>query len=180
MKRRVKTLMKKADGAAAKAAGFTLVELLVVLAVVALLAALLLPALTQGKTAARRIQCVSQLRQLGLASRLYWNDHEGRAFRYHLGNTNGGQVYWFGWIESYGAGNEGKRDFDGSQGVLHPYLSGGGVTLCPSLNYLDPAFKLKAWGAAYGYGYNQHLGPAWGALARLPCAFWFVAAAHSP
>jgi prepilin-type N-terminal cleavage/methylation domain-containing protein/prepilin-type processing-associated H-X9-DG protein len=142
--------------------GFTLVELLVVIAVVALLAAVLMPALSQAKTAARRIQCVSQQRQLGLAARMYWNDHQGRGFRYLSGTTNGGQVYWFGWIQSYGDASEGSRAFDGAQGALHPYLQGTGVTLCPSLNYFDPSFKLKARGAAYGYGYNLHLGPAWG------------------
>lgn len=158
---------RHAGPAGRKDSGFTLVELLVVLAMVGLLTALLLPALSQGKTAARRIQCVSQLRQLGLATRLYWSDHEGRAFRYMSGATNGGLVYWFGWIESYRGGNEGKRAFDGTQGVLYPYLQGQGVTLCPSLDYLDARFKLKASGAAYGYGYNLLLGPGWGVLVQV-------------
>lgn len=58
--------------------GFTLVELLVVFAIIALLAALLLPALARGKSRAQNIQCVSNLRQLGLAVLLYADDHGGR------------------------------------------------------------------------------------------------------
>ncbi len=57
--------------------GFTLIELLVTIAIVSLLAALLLPALTQAKEAARRNHCASNLRQVNLAIRLYaddWND----------------------------------------------------------------------------------------------------------
>lgn len=51
--------------------GFTLLELLVVIAVVALLASLLLPALTKAKTSARNVKCVSNLRQLSLALGVY-------------------------------------------------------------------------------------------------------------
>jgi prepilin-type N-terminal cleavage/methylation domain-containing protein/prepilin-type processing-associated H-X9-DG protein len=55
--------------------GFTLVELLVVVAVIALLAALLLPALSRARGSARSIQCLGQMRQLGLAVHLYAEDH---------------------------------------------------------------------------------------------------------
>jgi len=55
---------------------FTLVELLVVIAVIGVLAALLLPALARGKELGRRTACASNLRQLVLATALYANDHE--------------------------------------------------------------------------------------------------------
>jgi prepilin-type N-terminal cleavage/methylation domain-containing protein/prepilin-type processing-associated H-X9-DG protein len=136
---------------------FTLIELLVVIAVIAILAAILLPTLGQAKLSARRMTCVNNLRQLGLASQMYWDDHDGDAFRYILGATNGGTIYWFGWIEPWVPGNEGQRAFDATAGILYPYLGGRGVEVCPSLNYNSRLFKAKATGAAYGYGYNLHL-----------------------
>ncbi len=135
--------------------GFTLVELLMAIAVLGILAALLLPALQAGKEKARRAQCVDNLRQLGLAALLYWDDNEGQTFRYLSGGTNGGKVYWFGWLK---AGAEGTREFDLSQGALYPYLQGSGVEICPSLDYSSTLYKYKAKGAASSYGYNWYLG----------------------
>jgi prepilin-type N-terminal cleavage/methylation domain-containing protein/prepilin-type processing-associated H-X9-DG protein len=134
--------------------GFSLVELLVVIAIIAVLAALLLPALGRSKLSAHRIKCVSNLHQLGIAAHLYWDDNSGHCFRYGGVSTNGGQLYWFGWI---GAGNEGERVFDGTAAALYPYLQGRGVELCPAFNYVLPQFKSKAKGATYGYGYNLYL-----------------------
>src|ERR1043165_4562193 len=54
---------------------FTLVELLVVIMVIAILAALLLPALTQAKHKAQMIKCVSNLHQIGIGLRMYVEDH---------------------------------------------------------------------------------------------------------
>ncbi|HEX7469851.1 MAG TPA: prepilin-type N-terminal cleavage/methylation domain-containing protein [Verrucomicrobiae bacterium] len=133
---------------------FTLVELLVVIAVIAILAAMLLPTLARSKASAQRAVCASNLRQLGLATQFYWHDNSGDCFRYIFGSTNVGQIYWFGWL---GPGAEGQRPFDVTQGALFPYLGSGDVKLCPSLNYSLAKFKLKATGAAYGYGYNWYL-----------------------
>ena len=133
---------------------FSLVELLVVIAVIAILAALLLPALSRSKDSAQRVKCVSNLHQLGVAAQMYWDENAGNCFRYTSGLTNGGQLLWCGWL---GPGAEGERPFDATTGALYPYLRGRGVEICPSLNYAMSQFKLKATGAAYGYGYNKFL-----------------------
>ena len=141
-------------GIASPRRGFSLLELLVVIAVIAILSALLLPALRRGKASAWRVDCASNLRQLGLAAQMYWEDNAGRCFKWSYGPTNGGWNYWFGWL---GSGAEGERPLDLSRGVLHPYLQGSKVRLCPAFNQTLGQFKLKADRAVYGYGYNLHL-----------------------
>lgn len=71
--------------------GFTLLELLVVIAVIAILAALLLPALSRAKERAYRAQCSSNLKQLGVAIELYADDHNDQL---------PGPV-WLGFYEEY-------------------------------------------------------------------------------
>jgi prepilin-type N-terminal cleavage/methylation domain-containing protein/prepilin-type processing-associated H-X9-DG protein len=57
---------------------FTLIELLVVVAIIGVLASLMLPALSRAKAKSRNIVCVNQLRQLGMAARVYTDEHENR------------------------------------------------------------------------------------------------------
>lgn len=139
---------------AARQPAFTLVELLVVIAVIGILAALMLPALARSKRSAFRVGCLNNLRQLSLATQLYWHDNRGEAFRFRGASARGGDIFWFGWLER---GAEGTREFDPAQGVLWPYLEGRGVEICPSFNYASAKMKLKAVGASYAYGYNAHL-----------------------
>jgi len=79
-------------------AGFTLVELLVVIAVVAILAAILFPVFTQAREKARGIACLSNCRQIGIALALYTQDHDENL---PLNNHSGVRVGWLVTVQPY-------------------------------------------------------------------------------
>jgi len=116
-------------GVARKSNGFTLIELLVVIAIIALLLAILMPALNRVRKQAREVACMSNLKQWGLIFKMYTddNDHE---FYGAWSTSQQGHV----WI-----------------GALRPYYKDKNINFCPSAT--KPNFDNGPRGAAFeAYG----------------------------
>ena len=109
--------------------GFTLVELLVVMAVLAILSAMTLSALATARGTAETARCNSNARQLGLAARMYWDDFNNESFPYRSDSNAEGIRYWFGRL---GSGSEGQRILHREFGPLYSYLRNSAVWLVPA------------------------------------------------
>jgi prepilin-type N-terminal cleavage/methylation domain-containing protein/prepilin-type processing-associated H-X9-DG protein len=125
---------------------FTLIELLVVMAIIAVLASLLLPALSGSKASSKRIQCVNNLRQLGIAAHLYVDDNADFYPIAYYSAVEGGVKWFYAWD---------LTTIDSNPNTVVPGLVWQGATTlqiqqCPSFtggaNWLTDPYT--------GYNYN--------------------------
>src|SRR5204863_4740415 len=81
--------------------GFTLIELLVVIAIIAILAAILFPVFAQAREKARSAQCLSNLKQVAMATRMYSQDYDEVLVPLYLYNSKTTWEWWMDLLQPY-------------------------------------------------------------------------------
>jgi prepilin-type N-terminal cleavage/methylation domain-containing protein/prepilin-type processing-associated H-X9-DG protein len=124
--------------------GFTLIELLVVIAIIAILAAILFPVFAQARDKARSASCLSNTKQIGLASRMYAEDYDEKNVPYCLWEGSGGHIgsgdECFILPQLGQCGHPGQytqftlENGDPKLGLIWPYTKNIGIYTCPSFD----------------------------------------------
>ncbi len=126
---------------------FSLIELLIVVAIIAILAGMLLPALNQAREKGKGIRCVSNVKQLGTVLTQYTIDYDD--YLPIVANA-ANDVLW--------SGSKKNGNFESDGGYISMYFgNSNGVKKCPGL----PEFADGYNTGNGGYGYNIHLGDIW-------------------